>query len=233
MTGDRILCGGADKMVTIWDSHLERVEGHIRGHKDVVTTVQSRVRNGLLDVIASGSHDGSIILWTNFSETTRKAWSLKLDKALYHCQKDYQYDKASRSEATRKRRKLLLNPVAADNNIAPAPPQTSGNDSDPHWIFGLDFDKRRLVCCSTAKVIAGWDFANKDDDILRCAASFPAISAVALPTLNLGSVAHPLLVDGARQGKTQQQSFRPSQTSSQVPTRSGRMSRKPNRLGFE
>ena len=73
ITGDRILCGGADNMVTVWDSCLKRAEGHLRGHKDLVTTVRSSVDQGMLDTIASASHDGSIILRTNFSWATRKA----------------------------------------------------------------------------------------------------------------------------------------------------------------
>ena len=80
MIGDRILSGGADCMVTVWDGRLDRAEERLHGHKDRVTTVRCRTDKGMLDIIASASDDGSIVLRTDVSGTTRKAWSLKLPK---------------------------------------------------------------------------------------------------------------------------------------------------------
>ena len=80
MIGDRILSGGADCMVTVWDGRLDRAEERFHGHKDRVTTVRCRTDKGMLDIIASASDDGSIVLRTDVSGTTRKAWSLKLPK---------------------------------------------------------------------------------------------------------------------------------------------------------
>ena len=36
------------------------------------------------------------------------------------------------------------------------------------WIFGVDFDDRRVVCCSESSTIVGWDFANEDPGIIAC-----------------------------------------------------------------
>jgi F-box and WD-40 domain protein 1/11 len=34
-------------------------------------------------------------------------------------------------------------------------------------VFKLQFDARRVVCCSQNKVIVGWDFANGDAELKR------------------------------------------------------------------
>ena len=157
MTGDRILCGGAEELVTVWDNRLEQVQTQITGHKKLVRAVKSRVHGGRPGIVASGSYDGSIILW---NESTGKKRRLSLDKALERCQKRSRSNMATYAGicgATHKRqvgcRRVHRNRIK--------------------WILDLDFDERRLVCCSTAGIIAGWDFANNDPDILRCAAGDP------------------------------------------------------------
>ena len=39
-------------------------------------------------------------------------------------------------------------------------------------VFKLQFDARRIVCCSQDNKIVGWDFANDDEDIISCAKFF-------------------------------------------------------------
>ena len=39
-------------------------------------------------------------------------------------------------------------------------------------VFKLQFDARRLVCCSQDPKIVGWDFANGDEDIIECSRFF-------------------------------------------------------------
>ncbi|KAK5110784.1 hypothetical protein LTR85_000729 [Meristemomyces frigidus] len=38
---------------------------------------------------------------------------------------------------------------------------------DSNRVFKLQFDARRIVCCSQNKVIVGWDFANEDEELAR------------------------------------------------------------------
>ncbi|MCJ1476573.1 hypothetical protein MMC13_005239 [Lambiella insularis] len=41
-------------------------------------------------------------------------------------------------------------------------------------VFKLQFDARRLVCCSQDPKIVGWDFANGDEEIMECSRFFGA-----------------------------------------------------------
>ena len=39
-------------------------------------------------------------------------------------------------------------------------------------VFKLQFDARRIICCSQDPKIVGWDFANGDDEIIECSKFF-------------------------------------------------------------
>ncbi|PNS20912.1 F-box/WD repeat-containing protein pof11 [Sphaceloma murrayae] len=39
-------------------------------------------------------------------------------------------------------------------------------------VFKLQFDTRRIICCSQNKVIVGWDFANGDEDLIEASRFF-------------------------------------------------------------
>ena len=78
MTGDRILCGGAEELLTVWDNRLEEVQTQLPGHKGLLRTVRSRVHGGLSGIVASGSYDGSIILWNE--STGKKKGDLNLTR---------------------------------------------------------------------------------------------------------------------------------------------------------
>ena len=39
-------------------------------------------------------------------------------------------------------------------------------------VFKLQFDARRIICCSQDNKIVGWDFANGDEDIISCSRFF-------------------------------------------------------------
>ena len=45
MIGDRILCGGADCMVTVWDSRLDRAEGRLRRHSNDCAIFSNRTNS--------------------------------------------------------------------------------------------------------------------------------------------------------------------------------------------
>ena len=39
-------------------------------------------------------------------------------------------------------------------------------------VFKLQFDARRIICCSQDPTIVGWDFANGDPDIVEASKFF-------------------------------------------------------------
>jgi F-box and WD-40 domain protein 1/11 len=39
-------------------------------------------------------------------------------------------------------------------------------------VFKLQFDARRIICCSQDPKIVGWDFANGDESIIKCSRFF-------------------------------------------------------------
>jgi F-box and WD-40 domain protein 1/11 len=39
-------------------------------------------------------------------------------------------------------------------------------------VFKLQFDARRIICCSQDPTIVGWDFANGDKDIIQASQFF-------------------------------------------------------------
>lgn len=44
-------------------------------------------------------------------------------------------------------------------------PHISAADNMPAWVFKVQFDPRRIVCCSKSRVIVGWDFCNGDAEL--------------------------------------------------------------------
>lgn len=62
---------------------------------------------------------------------------------------------------------------AAPNSPAPQP--QVANAALPHpnaRVFKLQFDARRIICCSQDPKIVGWDFANGDERIIECSRFF-------------------------------------------------------------
>lgn len=55
---------------------------------------------------------------------------------------------------------IQAGPHANVYHVPHAPQRESSNR-----VFKLQFDARRIVCCSQNKVIVGWDFANGDPDL--------------------------------------------------------------------
>lgn len=39
-------------------------------------------------------------------------------------------------------------------------------------VFKLQFDARRIICCSQDPTIVGWDFANNDKEIIQASQFF-------------------------------------------------------------
>lgn len=65
---------------------------------------------------------------------------------------------------------------------APAPiPQPASVHANHHLpvnmarVFKLQFDARRIICCSQTSVIVGWDFANGDEQIIEASRFFAPI----------------------------------------------------------
>ncbi|KAL9601934.1 MAG: hypothetical protein Q9219_002158 [cf. Caloplaca sp. 3 TL-2023] len=53
------------------------------------------------------------------------------------------------------------------------PPQQAQQISQPNArVFKLQFDARRIICCSQDPKIVGWDFANGDEGIVGCSRFF-------------------------------------------------------------
>ena len=66
---------------------------------------------------------------------------------------------------------------AHHNNGHPGPPQglrlQNTTLSQPNArVFKLQFDARRIICCSQDPKIVGWDFANGDEKIAECSSFF-------------------------------------------------------------
>ncbi|KAF4552633.1 WD domain-containing protein 12 [Elsinoe fawcettii] len=47
-----------------------------------------------------------------------------------------------------------------------------GAEESSNRVFKLQFDTRRIICCSQNKVIVGWDFANGDEDLIEASKFF-------------------------------------------------------------
>ena len=58
----------------------------------------------------------------------------------------------------------------------PGPPNTNvAQAGQPNArVFKLQFDARRIICCSQDPKIVGWDFANGDEQIIECSRFFAA-----------------------------------------------------------
>ena len=73
-------------------------------------------------------------------------------------------------------------PPALATAIAPAPAPAPAHVAAPHHhnhlpdrVFKLQFDARRVICCSQTTVIVGWDFANNDEQIIEASRFFAPI----------------------------------------------------------
>ncbi|KAL7785803.1 WD40 repeat-like protein [Trichoderma afarasin] len=63
-------------------------------------------------------------------------------------------------------------------DAAPAPeqhPRIVAAENPPARVFKLQFDARKIICCSQAPVIVGWDFCNGDPELEEVARFFAAI----------------------------------------------------------
>lgn len=71
----------------------------------------------------------------------------------------------------------LHNRPAPLRQLPPAPqnPLVNPNVGVPNArVFKLQFDARRIICCSQDSKIVGWDFANGDEQIIQCSRFFSA-----------------------------------------------------------
>jgi F-box and WD-40 domain protein 1/11 len=69
-------------------------------------------------------------------------------------------------------------PVPQSAATAPAPhPIHHGHHVPQNMarVFKLQFDARRIICCSQTSVIVGWDFANDDEQIIEASRFFAPI----------------------------------------------------------
>ncbi|OAA45575.1 F-box/WD-40 repeat-containing protein [Metarhizium rileyi] len=68
--------------------------------------------------------------------------------------------------------------IPAQHN-APLPaqhhPHIAGAENAPARVFKLQFDARKIVCCSQAPVIVGWDFCNGDNELEEAARFFATV----------------------------------------------------------
>lgn len=55
--------------------------------------------------------------------------------------------------------------VAVPNHHHHGHPIVRQHSSDSYRVFKLQFDARRIICCSQNRVIVGWDFANGDKEL--------------------------------------------------------------------
>lgn len=64
-------------------------------------------------------------------------------------------------------------PSAAPTQPVPThPPQQPPHNQSVSRVFKLQFDARRIICCSQDSRIIGWDFANGDPDIIESSRYF-------------------------------------------------------------
>lgn len=62
---------------------------------------------------------------------------------------------------------------AAPNPAAPQPQVANSTLTQPNArVFKLQFDARRIICCSQDPKIVGWDYANGDEKIIECSRFF-------------------------------------------------------------
>lgn len=79
-------------------------------------------------------------------------------------------------------------PIAAASNVAGGPPPAAGTGGQhrlqpygtpevgvPTRIYKLQFDARRIICCSQTSIIVGWDFCNGDPEMEEIARFFATV----------------------------------------------------------
>lgn len=79
-------------------------------------------------------------------------------------------------------------PPAAANNVTGGPPPAAGTGGQhrlqahgtpevgaPTRIYKLQFDARRIICCSQTSIIVGWDFCNGDPEMEEVARFFATV----------------------------------------------------------
>lgn len=54
-------------------------------------------------------------------------------------------------------------------------PHMAAAENAPARVFKLQFDARKIICCSQAPVIVGWDFCNKDPELEEAARFFATV----------------------------------------------------------
>jgi F-box and WD-40 domain protein 1/11 len=76
---------------------------------------------------------------------------------------------------------LILPPATQTAPPAANPAPLPANPVHPHItanmarVFKLQFDARRIICCSQTNIIVGWDFANGDEQIMEASRFFAPI----------------------------------------------------------
>lgn len=68
-------------------------------------------------------------------------------------------------------------PIEVENNAQPPEqrPRIAAAENPPARVFKLQFDVRKIICCSQAPVIVGWDFCNGDFELEEVARFFATI----------------------------------------------------------
>ncbi|KAG5950623.1 hypothetical protein E4U53_004737 [Claviceps sorghi] len=69
----------------------------------------------------------------------------------------------------------LLPAVHAAPPLASHHPHIASAENSPARVFKLQFDARKIVCCSQAPVIVGWDFCNGDSELEETAGFFATV----------------------------------------------------------
>ncbi|KAM0425655.1 hypothetical protein ACHAPT_009187 [Fusarium lateritium] len=54
-------------------------------------------------------------------------------------------------------------------------PHIAAAENSPARVFKLQFDARKIICCSQAPVIVGWDFCNKDPELEEAVRFFATV----------------------------------------------------------
>lgn len=67
---------------------------------------------------------------------------------------------------------LLSPPVLGQPVLQNQPAATAAVPQPNARVFKLQFDARRIICCSQDPKIVGWDFANGDEKIIECSRFF-------------------------------------------------------------
>ena len=194
--GGTIVLGGREGAIALYNENLEPLGNRLYYHTDLVRAIQYQRGGGFTDVIVSGSYDGSVVLWTRSANPDWHPRALAhasfvtkddLRDGLHPARRDRQKQSESTDRTQTRisqdarhaeaspdgRCDVSIMPTSAQSSTAPlvAAEQDRmrasviGPTHTP-CIFGVDFDCRRIVCCSERSVIKGWDFANNDSEIV-------------------------------------------------------------------